>query len=63
MTDDICRKCKWWVPALDEVRLGCCKKNAPVLLFQIGDSSYEPRAEWPETADEDFCGQFEAKPG
>ncbi len=66
-----CNKCKFWVvlnkkesdvwlPVLsdDGLRLGWCRKRCPIKT-QTDSKNYQKRAEWPETKEVDYCGDFE----
>jgi hypothetical protein len=61
-----CSDCKWWVRihgnevlGFSELMQGFCVKNAPVPVptrYQ-----YSMAARWPETYENQFCGEFTAR--
>lgn len=58
-----CKKCGFWVVDSECGRLGGCRRNAPVVLFeavidaQTNDTT-NYNAVWPNTLAHDWCGEF-----
>jgi hypothetical protein len=64
-----CSSCRFWTDdngVLRELELGECRRRAPVLIparLPAGETPtiYQLVGEFPRTAAEDFCGQFEQR--
>lgn len=63
---DGCYCCKFWkaISGATWFGFGFCRRYAPrpVSLGGLSDVSYDPEhimGEWPKTAGEDYCGEFE----
>lgn len=61
MTERKCKNCEWWVtrtPMLEvDKHWGQCRKKSP----SVGGTSERVYTAWPDTRENDFCGEFEEK--
>ena len=54
-----CKNCKWWVEKIkpviqSEFYWGNCHRNPPI----CGGTSEKVYTAWPDTTENDFCGEY-----
>ncbi len=63
-----CKDCRFWKPTEEDPEIGECRRTAPkvvskpawgVILFGFGFISGSITTRWPETLNEDGCGQYQ----
>ena len=58
-----CEKCIFWMKYSNRKHLGQCRKYTPELFYPSSGSFFwfsgEQKTGWPETKDDQWCGEFE----
>ena len=60
---EVCANCRFWETMNNPVTIGRCRRYAPRPVCEKGIDSETVYAEWPLTADKDWCGEFQAQEG
>lgn len=59
MPESRCDLCEWWQKVTADE--GNCRRRHPIVLINRDIEQYVTR--WPETGEDQWCGEFKAKTG
>ncbi len=57
--DEVCKNCRWWVKVAEYTNTGHCHRLPPLLGEE--DATNWSKAAFPETKENDWCGEFRKK--